>query len=205
MSTDLQFDPVDQGFRVPSLHHLRDERADFNAAGSDDPQGGDSHRFIDRGANLFVARHPPSKRSQGVLKAFGYPVDIGIRMRVEPGSDLGPELVHLLQHDRIVKNLAFERLASCIHLRLRGEVIDQLIDGNPKLGTPGMGRIAHLLEQLRQPAHNLVGDDGVDLGEPDLGEPAAGRDGEGEVFFPAAAFCGGTAPERPRNGVCVTS
>ncbi len=71
-------------------------------------------------------------------------------MGIEPGSDLGPELVDLLQHDRIVKNLSLECLATRIHLGLCGKVVDQLVDGNPKLGTPGMSGIAHLLQQLRQ-------------------------------------------------------
>ena len=49
-------------------------------------------------------------------------------MGVEPGSDLGPELVDLLQHDWIVKDLSLDRLAARIHLGFGGEVVDQLVE-----------------------------------------------------------------------------
>ena len=78
VTADLQFDPVDQGLGVPSLHHLRDERTDFSAARSDNPQSGDPHRFIDRRVNLLVVRHPLSERGQGLPKAVGYLVGAGI-------------------------------------------------------------------------------------------------------------------------------
>jgi hypothetical protein len=56
---------------------LRDERADFGAAGSDSAQGGDPQPFVDRGVNLGIIRDPTSKRDQEALQPRGQLIGVG--------------------------------------------------------------------------------------------------------------------------------